>query len=132
MTLNRGDVGLARFPHAAGGRGKKRPLVVVQADAYNRRLRHVIVAEVTTNLSTASDPANLLIEASTPDGKATGRVQDSVVTCLHLVTMTEDRIGTVIGKLSAPMLTTLDGRLKAARRSSLAGWSSYPLLRIGP
>lgn len=114
MTLNRGDVGLARFPHAAGGRGKKRPVVVVQADAYNRRLPHVIVAEVTTNLSTASDPANLLIEVSTPEGKATGLVQDSVVTCLHLVTMTEERIRAVIGKLSAPMLQNLDGCLKVA------------------
>ena len=33
MSLNRGDVGLARFPHAAGGRGKRRPVVVVQGDA---------------------------------------------------------------------------------------------------
>ena len=49
MNLKRGDVALARFPHAAGGRGKKRPVVVVQADAYNKKLRHVIVAEVTTN-----------------------------------------------------------------------------------
>ena len=48
MNLSRGDVGLARFPHAAGGRGKKRPVVVVQGDDYNRKLRHVIVAEVTT------------------------------------------------------------------------------------
>jgi mRNA-degrading endonuclease toxin of MazEF toxin-antitoxin module len=31
MTLNRGDVGLVRFPHTAGARGKKRPVVVVQA-----------------------------------------------------------------------------------------------------
>ena len=51
MNFSRGDIALARFPHAAGGRGKKRPVVVVQADGYNRTLRHVIVAEVTTNLS---------------------------------------------------------------------------------
>ena len=29
MNLKRGDVALARFPHAAGGRGKKRPVIVV-------------------------------------------------------------------------------------------------------
>lgn len=114
MSLNRGDLGLARFPHAAGGRGKKRPVVVVQVDAYNHKLRHVIVAEVTTNISTVSDPANLLVEVSTPEGKATGLVQNSVVTCLHLVTMTEDRIRTTIGKLSASMLQDLDRCLKAA------------------
>ena len=49
MTLNRGDVGLARFPHTAGARGKKRPVVVVQADAYNAKVRHVVVAEITRN-----------------------------------------------------------------------------------
>jgi mRNA-degrading endonuclease toxin of MazEF toxin-antitoxin module len=35
--MNRGDVLLARFPHPSGGRGKKRPVVVVQADTYNQR-----------------------------------------------------------------------------------------------
>jgi mRNA interferase MazF len=97
MSLHRGAVCLARFPHAAGGRGKKRPVVVVQADVYNQKLHHVIVAEVTTNLAMASDPANLLIDISTSEGQATGLRQDSVVTCLHLVTLSEDRVGKVIG-----------------------------------
>jgi mRNA interferase MazF len=114
MNFKRGDVALARFPHAAGGRGKKRPVVIVQADVYNQSLRHAIVAEITTNLTIASDPANLLIEVRTPEGQATGLVQDSVVTCLHLVTMSEDRIGNVIGALSGSLLQRLDGCLKAA------------------
>lgn len=114
MNLARGDVALARFPHAAGGRGKKRPVVVVQADGYNRTLRHVIVAEVTSNLSVAFDAANLLIETATPDGQGTGLLQDSVVTCLHLITMSEDRVGRVIGKLSPVLLMKLDGCLKVA------------------
>jgi hypothetical protein len=37
-----------------------------------------------------------------------------VVTCLHLVTMTEDRVGTVIGRVSASHLSKLDDCLKAA------------------
>jgi len=114
VTLNRGDVGLARFPHAAGGRGKKRPVVVVQADLYNRKARHVILAEVAGNLAVAPDPANLRIDISTPEGKATGLVQDSIVTCLFLVTMTEIRFGQPIGKLSPALLQQLDGCLKAA------------------
>jgi mRNA-degrading endonuclease toxin of MazEF toxin-antitoxin module len=57
MNLTRGDATLACFLHAAGGRGKKRPVVVVQNDVYNPKLRHVIVAEVTTNRTLASDPA---------------------------------------------------------------------------
>jgi len=114
MKLNRGDVGLARFPHAAGGRGKKRPVLVVQSDSCNQKLRHFIVAEFTTNLAAASDPANLLVDIATPDGKATGLFQDSVINCLHLITMSEDRIGKVIGKLSAGLMLKVDDRLKTA------------------
>ena len=114
MNLSRGDIALARFPHAAGGRGKKRPIIVVQSDVYNAKLRHVIVAEITTNLSATSDPANLPIEMATSEGQSTGLAQDSVVTCLHLVTMSEDRIAKVIGKLSPVLLQKLDECLKAA------------------
>ncbi len=32
--MNRGDVILVRFPHPSGLRGKKRPAVIVQSDAY--------------------------------------------------------------------------------------------------
>jgi mRNA interferase MazF len=114
MSWQRGDICLARFPHAAGGRGKRRPVVVVQADAYNRQLRHVIVAETTTNIAGASDPANLLIEIATTEGQATGLKQNSLVTCLHLVTMSTDRVGRKIGGLSAALLLKLDDCLKAA------------------
>lgn len=74
MKLSRGDVALARFPHASGGRGKRRPVVVVQADGYNEKLRHVIVAEVTSNLS--PEKARLRIDASSMEGQATGLAHD--------------------------------------------------------
>jgi mRNA interferase MazF len=51
---------------------------------------------------------------ATPDGKATGLAQDSVVTCLQLATISEDRVTSVIGKLSAAMLLRLNNCLKAA------------------
>jgi mRNA-degrading endonuclease toxin of MazEF toxin-antitoxin module len=114
MKVQRGDVVLTRIPHAAGGRGKKRPAVVVQADRYNQSERHTIVAEITSNLSRAADPANLLIVVTTPDGQATGLVQDSVVTCLQLATISEDRIASVIGKLSAALRAKLNDCLKVA------------------
>ena len=114
MTLNRGDVAMARFPHAGGTRGKKRPVVVVQADVYNAKVRHAIVAEVTTNLAAAADPACLLIDVSTPEGQATGLTQNSVVGCLFLATIADSRISAPIGKLSAALLQRLDQCLKAA------------------
>lgn len=72
MNIQRGDVLKARFPHAAGGKGKKRPVVLVQADAYNGRLRHAVVAQMTSNLAERNDPACLFIEAASAVGQAAG------------------------------------------------------------
>ncbi|MDB5312934.1 MAG: transcriptional modulator of MazE/toxin, MazF [Gemmataceae bacterium] len=114
MTVRRGEVILTRGPHAAGGRGKKRPAVVVQADGYNQTERFVIVTEVTSNLARATDPAHLLIEVATPDGAATGLARDSVVTCMQLATVSMDRVDRVIGRLSPALMTRLDACLKAS------------------
>jgi len=113
MKAKRGDVILTRIPHAAGGRGKKRPAVVIQANGYNQSERHIIVAEITSNLTRAVDPANLLVDVATPEGRATGLAQDSVVTCLQLATISEDRITAVIGNLAAAMMGKLNDCLKA-------------------
>jgi mRNA-degrading endonuclease toxin of MazEF toxin-antitoxin module len=114
MNIQRGDVLKARFPHASGGRGKKRPVVVVQADVYNQRLRHAVVAQVTTNLNEKDDPAYLLIEGSTAEAQGAGVNQDCLVCCTLLSLMSEDRLQEKIGKLSAQGLAQLDRCLKAA------------------
>src|SRR5947199_1297583 len=106
--MNRGDVVLARFPHPSGGRGKKRPVVVVQADVYNQSLRTLVVAEVTKNLQMANDPACLFIDASTPEGQATDVLRDSVVSCLLMATIKADLVHQVIGVLSDAMKQKLN------------------------
>src|SRR5438067_10613000 len=101
--MNRGDVVLVRFPHPSGLRGKKRPAVVVQSDAYAGKVGTVVVAEVTKNLTMAGDPACLFIDVNTPEGNATGLSRDSVVSCLVLVTVYSDTVAQVLGSLSAGM-----------------------------
>ncbi len=105
---------LVRFPHTAGARGKKRPTVVVQADRYNSKVRHVLVAEITTNLADANDPAHLFIDVATPEGKATGLLHNSVVSCLLLASVNADRLDPVIGKLSGTLLAKLNACLREA------------------
>jgi mRNA-degrading endonuclease toxin of MazEF toxin-antitoxin module len=112
--MNRGDVVLVRFPHPSGQRGKKRPAVVVQSDAYTGVVGTLIVAEVTKNLALASDPACLLIDITTPEGKATGLVRDSVVSCLVLVTVYRDAIAQLLGTLSPHLKQKLDECLKSS------------------
>jgi mRNA interferase MazF len=112
--MKRGDVILVRFPHPSGIRGKKRPAVVVQSDAYLGAVGTIVVAQVTKNLSLSSDPACLLIDISTPEGKASGLVRDSVVSCLLLVTVYADTVAQTLGTLSPTMKQRLDDCLKAA------------------
>lgn len=111
MNIQRGDILKARFPHASGGRGKKRPVVVVQADYYNRRLRHAVVAQLSTNLDERNDPAYLFIEAT---GRGTGLIRDCLVCCTLLNVMTEDKLTEKIGELHQELMPELDACLKAA------------------
>ena len=110
----RGDVILVRFPHPSGLRGKKRPAVIVQSNAYAGTVPTLIVAEITKNLSMAADAACLFIDTNTPEGQATGLVRDSVVSCLVLVAVYTDRVANVLGTLSPALKLQLDDCLKAA------------------
>lgn len=114
MSFARGDVVIALFPNADGSPPKARPVVVVQADAYNGRLTNLIVAAVTSNLSHAADPASLLIEVNTPDGAASGLRKDSVVSCINLATIADGLIARRIGCLTPALLAKLDVCPKAA------------------
>ena len=112
--MKRGDVIMVRFPHPSGLRGKKRPAVVVQSDAYTGSVSTVVVAEITKTLALAGDPACLCIDQGTPEGKATGLIHDSVASCLLLATVDADKVAQVLGSLSAALKQKLDDCLKAA------------------
>lgn len=112
--MKRGDVVLVRFPHPSGVRGKKRPAVIVQSDAYAGMVNTLVIAEVTKNVTMANDPACLVIDTSTPEGKATGLVRDSVVSGLVLVTVYADTVAQVLGALAPTMKQKLNDCLKAA------------------
>jgi mRNA-degrading endonuclease toxin of MazEF toxin-antitoxin module len=112
--MNRGDVILVRFPQPSGVRGKKRPAVIVQSDAYAGAISTLVVAEVTKNLTMAGDSECLFIYANTPDGKATGLVRDAVVSCLVLVTVYAHTVAQVLGTLSPTMNQSLNDCPNAA------------------
>jgi hypothetical protein len=58
--------------NSSGQRGKKRPAVVLQSDAYastSSTVSRVVVAEVAKNLTMKDDPACQFIDVSTSEGK---------------------------------------------------------------
>jgi hypothetical protein len=66
------------------------------------------VAEITTNLSLASDPACNPIDPSPPDGRAMGIGRDPVISSLKLVTVYADNIDQDLGTPSAAMIFRLN------------------------
>jgi mRNA-degrading endonuclease toxin of MazEF toxin-antitoxin module len=56
MTANRGDVVIALFPHAGGSTTKPRPVLVVQSDVYNAKIKNLIVAAITTKPQARARP----------------------------------------------------------------------------
>lgn len=114
MNVRRGDVLIAMFPNADGSAPKPRPVLVVQSNVYNSKLKNVIVAAITSNLRHASEPASLLIDVSTPDGQASGLVQNSIVSCVNLATIAETLIAKQIGHLPDTLMRQVDDCLKVA------------------
>ena len=81
MSIKRGDVVLAWYPFSSGTGGKRRPCFIVQNDADNARLMNTIIAQITSNLRSAVEPTQFLIEVATPVGKQTGLLHHSLISC---------------------------------------------------
>jgi mRNA-degrading endonuclease toxin of MazEF toxin-antitoxin module len=111
--MKRGDVALADYPHADGS-SSKRPVLVIQSDVYNKRIRNTVVAQITSTLTRTGDPAHLAIDISTADGKRTGLLRNSVVSCNNLSTVDQSWMQRKIGELSDAHMKRIDDCLKAA------------------
>jgi len=115
MTYTRGDIILADLPFTDMSGSKVRPALLVQSDTNNARLDDVILALITrtTNRAT-SEPTQLLVDLSTPDGQASGLLHTSAIKCEHLITLHKSFVKRVIGRLPDPLLRQINGCLKAA------------------
>ncbi len=82
--MQRGEIWWAGLPEPDGsGPGYRRPVLIVQADDFNRsRITTVIVAVLTSNLALAQAPGNVLIRA-----RRAGLPKDSVVNVSQLLTI---------------------------------------------
>jgi mRNA interferase MazF len=111
--VSRGQIVVVDFA-VAGMPQKVRPVVVVQADAYNQKMANTVVAMITTNLSRATEPTHLLIDVTTPEGQQAGLLHTSVVNCNTLTTVRQDEVLRVLGSLPAALMQQIDQCLKVA------------------
>ncbi|MEW6668989.1 MAG: type II toxin-antitoxin system PemK/MazF family toxin [Thermodesulfobacteriota bacterium] len=98
-ACRRGDIILVIFPDSSLRTGKPRPALVVQADGLQTGLAQVIVAMVTSRMSRANHPCRVTVSLSTPQGRRSGLLTDSVVMTDNLATIAHTEIDRVIGSL---------------------------------
>jgi mRNA interferase MazF len=114
MPVKRGDVILAYVPNVGSPGGRVRPALIVQSDHNNARLNETIIAAITSNTSRVHEATQLLIDVATPDGTASGLLQDSAVRCERLHSIPQVAVRRVIGNLSDALMRQIDGCLKVA------------------
>jgi mRNA interferase MazF len=101
VTVARGEVWWADLSDPVGSApGFRRPVVVVQGDAFNRsRIATVVCVPLTSNLGWAEAPGNVRLSAD-----MTGLTKDSVANVSQIVTVDRGILTERAGRLSAGKL----------------------------
>ena len=101
VDLSQGEVWWADLPEPTGsGPGFRRPLVIVQGNHLNRsRIATVVCVPLTSNLTWARAPGNVLLSA-----KAAGLPKDSVANASQIVAVDRAFLTERVTKLSPKKL----------------------------
>lgn len=109
MVIHRGEIWWADLGEPAGSEpGFRRPVLIVQSDAFNQsRLRTVIAVVLTANLKLVDAPGNVLIPA-----KASGLPKDSVANVTQVITVDMEFLTEHAGHVRGPLLKDVDNGLR--------------------
>jgi len=99
--MAQGEVWWADLPEPSGSEpGFRRPVVVVQGDAFNRsRIDTAVCVPLTSTLRWAEAPGNVLLEK-----QSTGLPKDSVANVSQIITLDRSWLTDRTGKLSRAKL----------------------------
>ena len=109
--MKRGEIWWASLPPAHGsGPGYRRPVLVVQSDAFNAsRIQTVVVVVITSNLRLAEAPGNVLLRR-----RVSGLAKDSVVNVSQLITIDRSFLTEKVEELSTRRMTSVDDGIRLA------------------
>ena len=109
VDVERGQIGWADLDEPrASEPGFRRPLLIVQDDAFNRsRIRTVIAVVLTSNLRLLDAPGNVLLTA-----KGSGLPKDSVANVSQVITVDRDFLVEPVGRIKGQTLKDVDNGLR--------------------
>jgi mRNA interferase MazF len=104
MVIHRGEVWWADLDAPRGSApGFRRPVVVVQSDAFNRsRIGTVVALAVTSNLRLLDAPGNVLMTS-----RASGLPKDSVANVSQIVTIGRETLTERAGTLDSTTMAAI-------------------------
>ena len=114
MTIHRGDVVLVDAPFITRPGSKVRPMLVVQDDHNNQRMANTILATITSNVSRSGEPTQVIIDLSTPEGRQSGLLRTSIVSCENILTVRQAHVQRKIGSLPDALMQQVNIALKAS------------------
>jgi mRNA interferase MazF len=111
MVIHRREVWWADLEEPRGSEpGFRRPVLIVQADSFNRsRLRTVVAVILSSNLRLLDAPGNVLLRAVD-----TGLPKDSAAIVTQVVTLDQDYLTECSGKVPPRLMAQVDAGLKLA------------------
>jgi mRNA interferase MazF len=108
-VIERGGIYWVELGAPRGSRpAKRRPVLVISSDTYNRsRLATALAAVITSNTALAAMPGNVFLPTV-----ATGLPRDSVVNVTALVTVNKNELTDRVGRLSGELLNNVERGLR--------------------
>ncbi|TVP57568.1 MAG: type II toxin-antitoxin system PemK/MazF family toxin [Gemmatimonadales bacterium] len=109
MVVQRREIWWADLEEPRGSEpGFRRPVIIVQADSFNRsRLRTVLAVVLTSNTRLLDAPGNVLLPAP-----STGLPKDSVANVSQLVTLDKGYLSERTGRIPPRRMAFVDAGLK--------------------
>jgi mRNA interferase MazF len=109
VVIARNEIWWADLPAPTGsGPGKRRPVLVVSADSFNRsRIGTIVAAAISSNLDLGAAPGNVTV----PAGRS-GLSKDSVVNVSHIVTLDKRQLSGRVGVLDTDTVAQIEAGLR--------------------
>lgn len=88
------------FPNSDLVTAKRRPALVVQRDDLNSGISQVLLAMITSNMLRGGHPSRVTMPLDSPLARGSGLRLDSVIMTDNIVTVRENEIDSILGRLS--------------------------------
>ena len=107
--MERGTVWWAQLPEPiASESGYRRPVIIIQSNAFNRsRIRTIVAVVLTSNLRLADAPGNVLIPAT-----ESGLPKDSVANVSQIITLDRTFLTEKCGRMPLRIMKAVDDGIR--------------------